>query len=321
MSLLDHLRNDEPSIDFRPIWKRSLPLAGALSVVALLILLVFGVKPSIDFEGGGIFEVPVEDSVTVADARDAIGIAEARVQTVTDVDGQRFIRVQTGSDALDSADQIMDDLAALAGVELDEVSQNTVGPTWGEEISGRAIRALVLFFVLVALYLTFTLEWAMAIGALAAVVHDLLLTAGIYAIFRFEVSPATVIALLTIMGYSLYDTVVVYDKIKDHGTDFRGDYRTMVNAAMNEVMMRSINTTLTTVLPVASMLIIGGLFLGGSSIVGFSLALFIGLLLGTYSSIFLAAPLLAWLKSRSSEQTAGAKSKKKTTRTTAPAKG
>ncbi len=299
MSLRTELYEGTNDIDLVPIWKRTLPGSIVLTVLSIILLVVLGLNMSIDFDGGGIFEVPVEESVTVADARDAVGVADARVQTVENIDGQRFIRVQTGSEELDNADAIVAAMAELGGVEPDLVSVNTVGPTWGDEITGRALRALVFFFIAVALYMAWSLEWVMAIGALAAVVHDLVLTAAVYAIFRFEVSPGTVIALLTIMGYSLYDTVVVYDKVREYGTGApKAGYTRMVNTAMNQVMMRSINTTLTTVLPVVAMLIIGGFFLGGDSLQGFALALFVGLLLGTYSSIFLAAPLLAWLKER-----------------------
>ena len=299
MSLRTELYEGTNDIDLVPIWKRTLPGSLVLTVLSIILLVVLGLNMSIDFDGGGIFEVPVDDSVTVADARDAVGVADARVQTVENIDGQRFIRVQTGSEELDSADAIVAAMAELGDVEADLVSVNTVGPTWGDEITGRALRALVFFFIAVALYMAWSLEWVMALGALAAVIHDLVLTAAVYAIFRFEVSPGTVIALLTIMGYSLYDTVVVYDKVREYGTGApKAGYTRMVNTAMNQVMMRSINTTLTTVLPVVAMLIIGGFFLGGDSLQGFALALFVGLLLGTYSSIFLAAPLLAWLKER-----------------------
>ena len=299
MSLRTQLYEGTNNIDLVPLWKRTLPLAGLMTIIGAGLLVLLGLNLSIDFDGGGIFEVPVDESVTVADARDAISVPEARIQNVEDLDGTTFIRVQTGSADLDNADAIVADLAALGGVSEDQVSVNTVGPTWGDEITGRARTAVVLFFIAVAVYLTVSLEWVMAVGALAAVLHDLVLTAAIYSIFRFEVSPGTVVALLTIMGYSLYDTVVVYDKVREYRGEVPTEgYTRMVNTAMNQVMMRSINTTVATVLPVASMLVLGGFFLGGGSLRSFALALFIGLLLGTYSSVFLAAPLLAWLKER-----------------------
>jgi preprotein translocase subunit SecF len=302
MSLRSDLYRGTNDIDFLPIWKKSLPGSIGLLVGSVVLLVVLGLNLSIDFDGGGIYEVPVSDEVTVEDARAVISNSDARIQTVEDLSGQRFIRVQTGGEALDQSDEIVTQLAELGGVEADLVSVNTVGPTWGDQITNRALRALGLFFVAVAVYLAWTLEGKMAIGALVAVLHDLLITAGVYSLFRFEVSPATVIALLTIMGYSLYDTVVVYDKVLDNtkvAGSLKHGYTRMVSNSMNQVMMRSVNTTLTTVLPVLSMLVIGGFFLGGAGIRDFALALFIGLLLGTYSSVFLAAPLLAWLHERS----------------------
>ena len=165
--------------------------------------------------------------------------------------------------------------------------------------------------MVVSLYLAWRLEWRMAVGALIAVAHDLVITAGVYALFGFEVAPATVIALLTILGYSLYDTVVVYDKVLENDvvvqpTSGRGKKADptpeapsdLVNRSMNQVVMRSINTTITTVIPVLSMLIVGSVFLGGVNLREFALALFIGLLLGTYSSLFVAAPVLVWLRER-----------------------
>ena len=160
---------------------------------------------------------------------------------------------------------------------------------------------MLAFFVVVAIYLAVRLEPKMAFGALVAVVHDLIVTVAIYALFGFEVSPATVIALLTILGYSLYDTVVVYDKVLENWREVTGkkpDYTELVNRSMNQVIMRSINTTITTILPVASMLLIGAFVLGGDSLRSFAIALLIGLFLGAYSSVFLAAPLLALVKER-----------------------
>ena len=302
MNMLRRLYRGETSIDFRPLWARSVPISTALVVISLLLLLVRGLNLSIDFEGGGVWEVPVAESVTVADGRQAVpGLEDARVQLVQDPDRGSFIRVQSGTADIERSSEIVAGLAELGQVSVDEVSVSTVGPTWGSQITAKALRALVFFFLAVAGYLAWRLEWRMAIGALLAVVHDLAVTAGVYSLFGFEVSPATIIALLTILGYSLYDTVVVYDKVLENQNSPVGDgvsHTELINRSMNQVLMRSINTTITTVLPVASMLIIGGVLLGGATLRDFALALFIGLILGTYSSIFLAAPILAWLKER-----------------------
>lgn len=304
MSTIGDVFNGKANFDFAPVWKKSLPISLGLTVLALVLLLTVGLARSIDFEGGGIFEVPVADDVDVAQARDAVSDATARIQRVDDPDGGSFIRVQTGSAALGSSGTIVDELAALGGVTADDVSINEVGPTWGDQITKQAVEALLFFFIAVLIYLSVRLEWRMGVGAIVAVVHDLLLIAGLYAAFRFEVSPATVIALLTIMGYSLYDTVVVFDKVLEKQQDagaLADGYTALVSRSMNQVLMRSINTTITTVLPVASMLIIGSVLLGGATLRDFALALFIGLILGTYSSIFVAAPVLALLKERDPE--------------------
>ncbi len=300
MSFLGALYANQTNIDFRRLWRFSTVISGALVVLTAILLLLRGLNLSIDFEGGGVWTVPVADGVTVADGREAAGLAEARVQLIADPDGGNFIRVQAGTDAIDSSQEVVAGLAELGGVSVDEVSVSTVGPTWGSQITAKAVRALILFFVVVALYLAWRLEWRMAVGALVSVVHDLGITAGVYALFGFEVSPATVIALLTILGYSLYDTVVVYDKVLENQAAMgaRVNPVELVNRSMNQVLMRSLNTTLATILPVVSMLVIGVVLLGGDTLWDFALALFIGLILGTYSSVFVAAPVLVWLKQR-----------------------
>ena len=301
MSTLRRLYRGETNIDFRPLWKRSVVLSAVLVLVAAGLLLTRWLNLSIDFEGGGVWVVPVDESVTVADGRAAVDLPEGRVQLIEDPDQGTFLRVQSGTDDIARSSEIVASLAELGEVSVDEVSVSTVGPTWGDQITGKAVRALILFFVAVAAYLAWRLEWRMAVGALVAVVHDLLITAGVYSLFGFEVSPATVIALLTILGYSLYDTVVVFDKVLENLDTPVADgvsHTELINRSMNQVLMRSINTTITTVLPVLSMLVIGGVFLGGATLRDFALALFIGLILGTYSSIFVAAPVLAWLKER-----------------------
>ena len=306
MSVFGKLYRGENRFNFARLWRITLPAAVIATVLALVLLLTRGLDLSIDFEGGGVWEVPVDEDVTVADAREqlgAVGLDDARIQLVQDADGSTFLRVQAGTDALDRQDEITATVAEVGDVSADEVAVNTVGPTWGEEITGQALRALAYFFVVVALYLAWRLEWRMAVGALAAVVHDLAVTAGVYSLFGFEVSPATVIALLTILGYSLYDTVVVYDKILENRNNaalFESmSYAEMVNHSTNQVLMRSLNTTITTLIPVVSMLAVGSVLLGGATLRDFSLALFVGLLLGAYSSIFIAAPLLVALHGRS----------------------
>jgi preprotein translocase subunit SecF len=179
---------------------------------------------------------------------------------------------------------------------------NDVGASWGSDITSKAVRALVIFLVAVFVYITFRFERKMAIAAMVALVHDILVTAGIYSLSGFQVTPATVVAFLTILGYSLYDTIVVFDKIEENtrglASTGRMTYTETVNLSMNQVLMRSINTSLVAIMPILSILIIGSWVLGASALQDFGLALFIGLLTGAYSSIFIASPLLAILKER-----------------------
>ena len=311
MSVVREVLVGRSSIDFRPKWRVTLVISAVLVLGSVVLLLTRGLNLSIDFEGGGVWEVPVGPELTVADARDALPLgADARIQLIGGSDSGAVLRVQAGTEAVERSAEISAAMAEVADASSDDVSVSTIGPTWGERITRSAAQALAWFFVVVALYLAWRLEWRMAVGAVAAVVHDLVVTAGIYSLFGFEVSPATVIALLTILGYSLYDTVVVFDKVLENERGPLGqklDDSDLVNQSMNQVLMRSINTTVTTVLPVVSMLVIGGLFLGGASLRDFALALFVGLILGTYSSIFLAAPILVWLRAMRPEARHSAK--------------
>ena len=177
-----------------------------------------------------------------------------------------------------------------------------VSATWGDTVTSKALVALAVFFGLIALYLTFRFEWRMALAAILAVIHDILVTVGVYAVTGFQVVPATVIAFLTILGFSLYDTVVVFDKVGENtptvGTDRADTYSQMVNRSLNQVLMRSLNTSFVAVLPVASLVFVGSGLFGATALKDFAVALFVGLATGAYSSIFVAAPILAWLKER-----------------------
>jgi preprotein translocase subunit SecF len=197
-------------------------------------------------------------------------------------------------------DEITAALATFAGRSVSEVSINTVGPTWGNEVSKKALYALLLFFVVLAVYLSIRFEFKMAASAIVAVVHDIIFTIGVYAIVGFEVTPATVTAFLTILGFSLYDTVVVFDKVRENVVNVGGrlTYADMVDQSLNQVLMRSLSTSLVALLPVMSLLIIGSLILGATALEEFALALFAGLFVGTYSSIFVAAPMLCSWKER-----------------------
>jgi preprotein translocase subunit SecF len=193
-------------------------------------------------------------------------------------------------------------LAKYANTSSNDVNISTVGPTWGREVSQKALKALLVFFVLLALYLSVRFEWKMSASAIVAVIHDIIFTVGVYALFGFQVTPATVTAFLTILGFSLYDTVVVFDKVgefqKSMTATGRMTYGEMVNRALNAVLMRSLSTSLVALLPVLSLLIVGSVIFGATALEDFALALAAGLFIGSYSSLFVAAPLLAWWKEK-----------------------
>jgi preprotein translocase subunit SecF len=278
-------------------------LSGTLILISAMAFAISGLNLGIDFEGGTQwqFTVNTKSGASINSVRSVLnprGLGDAKVLIV----GSNAVRVQSKNLSLAQQAKITAALAKYAHIDNAQVSVNNVGPTWGSKVSSKALRALFVFFFVIAAYLTFRFEWRMALAAIIAVVHDILITVGVYAVTGFEVTPATVVAFLTILGFSLYDTVVVFDKVKDNqarlGT-VRGDsYSAMVNRSLNQVLMRSINTSIVALLPVTSLLFVGSYLFGGLALRDFALALFVGLLTGAYSSIFVATPILAWLKER-----------------------
>lgn len=300
--LWHRLYHGETTFDFANRWRRWFLLSGLVIAVGMVSLATRGLNLGIDFEGGTSWEVRAP-GVSVAEARDALrpeGLADAKIQVL----GGDTLRVQAdlgeGADAAARAEKVKARLSRLAGDR--EVSVNTVGPTWGKDVTSKAQRALVFFFVAIALYISLRFEWKMALAALAAVVHDIAVTVGVYSLSGFEVTPATVVAFLTILGYSLYDTIVVFDKVEENtrglAASGRLTYTDTVNLSMNQVLMRSLNTSLVAIMPILSVLVVGAFVLGARALQDFGLALFIGLLTGAYSSLFIASPLLALLKER-----------------------
>jgi len=303
VNLLKTLYHGRNHIDFLEKSRKVLMVSAALVVVSLLALLVRELNLGIEFQGGTVWEIP-SGQLTEEDVRatlEEFGL-EARIQEVTGVTD--VFRVRAEEAAPGQQLDVTTVFAAQAGVTVNDISRSEVGPSWGREITDKARTALFWFFVLLALYITIRFEWKMALAALVAVVHDIILSVGVYAVIQFEVTPATVIAFLTIMGYSLYDTIVVFDKIKETAKaaeKTRTTYSDIVNVSLNQVVMRSINTSITSGIPVLSMLIIGRFVLGAVALQEFAVALLVGILAGTYSSIFVAAPLLVRLKAREPE--------------------
>ena len=304
MSLRDgasRLYNGETEIDFIGRWRRWFLISGLVILIGLLGLFVRGLNLGIDFKGGNSWTAPI-GKASVADVRSAVagaGLVDPTVQTLG-VSGQTNVRVQAKTVSPETEAKVEDAIKRVT--HASSVSRTEVGPSWGSEISHKALRALIVFLVLVSLYIAFRFEWKMAAATLAALLHDILITVGIYAVFGLPVTPATVIAFLTILGYSIYDGIVVFDRVDENvkrvGASGAATYSTIVNESMNEVLMRTLNTSITALLPILSLLVIGSFVLGATSLEEFATALFIGLLSGAYSSIFIASPALALLKER-----------------------
>jgi len=302
MSLLTTLYRGENNFNFIKAWKWSVRISAALFIISIVSLGARGLNKGIDFEGGLSWQVKAP-GVTTEQARDVLrddGLGDAKIQTV----GSDILRVQgpAGDTALQNS--VRQQLADLAGAGFDDVTLSNVGPTWGGEITKAAIRALVVFLIGILGYVTMTFrgEWKLAIGVVVAVIHDIVISVGVYSLFQFEVTPATVIAFLTILGYSIYDTVVVYDKVQENsgrvGVTSRMTYADMMNLSMNQVLMRSLNTSIVALLPVLSTLFVGAFLLGAVTLQEFAVALTVGLGIGAYSSIYVAAPVVVWMKER-----------------------
>jgi preprotein translocase subunit SecF len=299
-SLFQRLYTGRTNYEFVRNWRRWAMVSGAVILIGLIALLTKGLSFGIDFKGGTEWEVQKKD-ISVEQARDLVDPLVDGIPVVQIVGGDRLRIKGTKSDAA-TRDKVSTALAKEAGVTTKDVSVSFVGPSWGQDVSKKARQALIWFFIVIAGFISLRFEWKMAISALAAVLHDIFITVSIYALTGFEVTPATVIAFLTILGFSLYDTIVVFDKVNDNGKHFgsngRLGYTDIVNLSMNQVLMRSLNTSFLAILPILSLLVVGAGFLGASALTDFALALLIGLVTGAYSSIFVASPLLAFLKER-----------------------
>jgi len=302
--LFGRLYHGETSVDFfgKRWW------GFGFSIVLLLVsvgaLVGRGLNLSLDFTGGVVWSV-ASDSLTVDDARTVLddnGLegSRAKVTELTSETG-RSIDIQVGDQPDQVRQLIQEALAEKAAVAVDDVSTTSVSSTWGRSITEKAITALVVFLFLVSAFIWWRLEGRMATAAIAAMLHDVLLSVGIYALLGFEFTPATLVAFLTILGYSLYDTIVVFDKVQENQLRYSGSrmpYADIVNVSMNQVLMRSLNTTISSLLPIISLLVLGSGILGAVTLREFALALLIGMVTGSYSSIFVASPLVAVLKER-----------------------
>jgi preprotein translocase subunit SecF len=297
----NRLYTGESSFDFvgrRKVW---FLIAAVLVLISAVLLVKPGLTYGIEFEGGSEFRVTGSSDQEAA--REAVeAVMPGSVPTVTTV-GQDGVRIQTETLSSGELDEIRAELVQRLGVADTEVTSSSIGPSWGADVTNKAITGLVVFLVIVSIVMALYFRaWTMAVATLVALFHDLVITAGVYALVGFEVTPASVIGFLTILGYSLYDTVVVFDKVREN-TDaaFEKKDRTFgeaANLAVNQTIVRSVNTTVVALLPVAAILFIGDLLLGAGTLRDISLALFVGMLVGAYSSIFVATPLLVVLRRR-----------------------
>jgi preprotein translocase subunit SecF len=300
VSLASRMYHGETSFDIvgrRRLW---FTISGLLVLISLVSLVVPGLNFGIDFKGGAVFRVQPERPVSEAQVRRAVGPA-AEVVQVTESDPVQVI-VQTEELPPAEVARIRTELAEVTGVERNAVSTESIGSKWGSTVSRKAVIALLVFLVVVVIYVSLRMEFKMAVAALVALLHDLIITAGIFALARFEVTPATVIALLTILGYSLYDTVVVFDKVRENTGPLtamsRTTYSQATNLAVNQTMMRSLNTSLASLLPILGLLLVGSYLLGAETLKDLALALFVGVAAGAYSSIFIAPPIVAMWKEK-----------------------
>lgn len=275
-------------------------LSGILIAVSVGSMFVNGLNTSIEFKGGTSFETKVNGKTPdVNEVRDLLAndnLGELKIQILND----DTVKVTAKRLTQDEQSKVLTQLSKYSSIDQADISISDVGPSWGKQLTKKAGQALFVFFVVVALYMIFRFEWAMSMSSLLAMFHDVIVTVGIYSLLGFNVSPATVVAFLTILGFSLYDTVVVFDKIKENTKVWEKlkqvPYSKMVNSSLNQVLARSINTSIVAMLPVLSLIFIGTYVLGATALLDFSLALAVGLATGAYSSIFIATPLIVFIK-------------------------
>jgi preprotein translocase subunit SecF len=302
------LYSGHKSIDFvgrRYLWYA---LSGVIIVAAVLGLSFRGLNFGLEFVGGAEYTVTMPNGqATQANAdklRTAVGdtgIAAAN-QVVVTTAGTNSILIETEPLTSQETNTISATIQQTVGVSKSALSIDEIGPSWGKEVAKRSITGLVVFLILVVLFIWgYFRQWKMSFAAIVALIHDLVITIGIYALSGFEVTPATVTGVLTILGFSLYDTVVVFDKVRENTKNLRASHQTYAeaaNLAVNQTLVRSINTSIVALIPVGAILYVGAVQLGSGPLKDLSLALFVGMAAGAYSSIFIATPMLAHMKSR-----------------------
>jgi preprotein translocase subunit SecF len=299
------LYRGEVSVDFVGRKKLWYTISGVILLVAIAALIFRGLVFSVDFKGGVVYHFTTAPSVSQAQVTNTfVGAGSGPTITVQRVNTSGW-RVQTPALGTGAEYKIQNAVAAKFGLARNSVSVQSVSSSWGAQIVHKALEALIFFLIVIVVYLSVAFEWRMATAAFVALIHDIVITVGVYALLGFQVSPASVIGLLTILGYSLYDTVVVFDKVRENTAGLlatrRTTYSSAANLALNQTLVRSINTSLIALLPVVSILAVSVTLLGNGELKDLSLVLFVGMLSGTYSSICIATPVLADLKERESD--------------------
>jgi preprotein translocase subunit SecF len=304
MSGLGHrLYSGQMSIDFIGRRRTWYVVSAIILLVSVGALLTRGLNLGIEFRGGADFAIP-SATCSIEQAR-VVAEEGSGAQSIVTETGNGTIRVQTEALTPAESSVLAGELASACGVAKDDIKVQVVGPTWGAEISKKALQGLVVFLLLVTIFLSIYFEWRMAVAALVALAHDLVITIGIYALTGLEVTPATVIGVLTILGFSLYDTVVVFDKVRENTRGITGQsmltYSDAANLAVNQTLVRSINTSIVALLPVLSIIVVGAGLLGAGTLLDLAVALAVGMAAGAYSSIFIATPILAQMKNAQPE--------------------
>jgi preprotein translocase subunit SecF len=303
MNTLRRLYRSETNIDFIGYRKRWYIVSAVIILVCLTSIIFRGFNFGIEFAGGNQFQVPAKPGVTLQDVRGAVesaGVEVASSQSAGASAQDRRYVIRTAALNSDQRNAALDAISKAADVSQDDIDLKGVSSSWGGQVTKKALIALIVFLLAVGVYIWIRFEQKMAIAALGALAHDLVLTAGVYSLVGFEVTPGTVIGLLTILGFSLYDSVVVFDKVDENSRGLLGGtrwtYAEAANKAVNQTLMRSINTSLIGLLPVAGLLFVGAGLLGVGTLKDLALVLFVGMLTGAYSSLFLATPWLVDLK-------------------------
>jgi preprotein translocase subunit SecF len=295
------LYSGETSVNIVGNAKRWYIVSALFTLLSIGALAVQGLHLGIEFKGGSAYTFPTT-TATVEQTRAAVESTGITGELIIQKIGEDKIRVQTGSLTNAQSDSVEAAIVSTFGVNAADIDTQLIGPSWGKEITKKALYGLLAFIIVILLFLAMTFEPKMAFAALIAVLHDVLITVGIYALIGFDVTPATVIGFLTILGYSLYDTVVIFDKVRENTRSItstsKQTFTQATNLAVNQTIVRSINTTVIALLPVASILFIGGGLLGAGTLKDISLALFIGMLVGSYSSVFIAPAVLAQLREK-----------------------